>query len=134
MDFDEADQSALSIHAHGVNKLEGDTSLAFDLGLAYLDENNDSGYGISTGLSLESVDDFDVSTLGFTASYFVTPAIGLGLSYETLGQDGDGDTIELISAARFKVKGNESNFITFDSLCALIVLPIIKYTFLCSIG
>ncbi len=114
-DLDEADQSSLSVDVHGVNKLNGEASLAFDLGIAYLDENNDSGYGVSAGadyylnkslsfgagLSLTSVDSEDVSSLGLRVAYFVTPVVGFGVSYETLGQDGDGDTIALSAAVRF---------------------------------
>ena len=114
-DYDEADRSSLSVDAHGVNKLEGETSLAFDLGLAYLDISDESGYGISAGAdyyvdkalsfgagaSLMSVDNYDESSIDVRANYFVTPVVRLGLSYMTLGQDADGDAIELNASMRF---------------------------------
>ena len=114
-DYDEADRSSLSVDAHGVNKLEGETSLAFDLGLAYLDWGSESGYGLSAGadyyvdkalsfgagVALESVDNYDASSIDVRANYFVTQVVRLGLSYMTLGQDADGDAIELNASLRF---------------------------------
>lgn len=107
--FDEADASSLSAALHSVNKLQGDSALAYDFGLAWLDENNDNGYQISAGadyyldrklsigasLALASVDDVDVSTVQFGVNYFVTPVVRIGADYISLGQDGDGDTLAL---------------------------------------
>ena len=113
--YDDADFSSLSADLHGINKLEGETSLAFDLGLAYIDAFDETGYGLSAGadyyldksmsfgagIGLISIDEFDQSTIDVRANYFVTPVVRLGLSYETLGQDADGDAIELNAAMRF---------------------------------
>ena len=113
--YDEADQSSFAVDVHGINKLQGETSLAYDLGLSYLDINSESGYDLragadyylnkalsfGAGLSLMSVDNVDVSTIDVRADYFVTPLVALGLNYETLGQDGDGDTVALVAAVRF---------------------------------
>lgn len=114
--YDDADTNLLSANLHGINTLEGETSLAYDLGLGYIidDGADDSGYVISAGadyyldkalsfgagLELESAT-FDVSTIDVRANYFVTPVVRLGLSYMTLGQDADGDAIELNASMRF---------------------------------
>ena len=114
--YDDADTNSLSAKVHGINTLEGETSLAYDLGLGYIidDGADDSGYSISAGadyyldkvlsfgagIELESATN-DVSTIDVRANYFVTPVVRLGLSYMTLGQDADGDAIKLNAAMRF---------------------------------
>ena len=113
--YDEADHSELAVDAHGLRKLDGTRSLAYDLGLSYLDVGSESGIGLrggadyylnkaisfGAGLSLERVDDYKESTIDIRANYFVTPIVVVGLAYETVGQDGDGDSIELNAAMRF---------------------------------
>ena len=107
----------MSGRLHALNALEGETSLAYDLGLTYIldDGFDDSAFGISAGadyylnkalsvgagLALVSGDDYDTSAFDVRANYFVTPVVGLGLSYTTLGQDADGDTIALDAIMRF---------------------------------
>lgn len=113
--FDEADASSLAVDIHNVSSLGGDASLAYDLGVSYLDVADDTGYELSGGvdyyfnnavsiggsLSLVSVGDADVSTLAVGVDYFVAPAIRLSGEFFTLGQDGDGDGIMLSGAVRF---------------------------------
>lgn len=114
-DYDEADRFDLAVDSHGLNHLQGDTALAYDLGLSYVDEDDDSGYALragadyyfnkalslGAGVELESVDDDDISIIDVRAKYFVTPVVALGLSYVTLGQDADGDELGLTAAMRF---------------------------------
>ena len=114
--FDDADTNSLSANLHGINTLEGETSLAYDLGLGYIidDGADDSGYIISAGADyyLDKALSFgagiqlmsatiDVSTIDVRANYFVTPVVRLGLGYVTYGQDGDGDAIALDASMRF---------------------------------
>lgn len=113
--FDEADYSSLSVDSHSVKKLSGEASLAYDLGLAYVDANDESGYQLSAGadyylnkalsfgasLSLLSIDEYDESTLGLNATYFATPVLELGLDYASSGQDADADMLALSAAFRF---------------------------------
>ena len=113
--FDEADQSVLSVDLHGVNPLKGETALAFDLGLAYVDVGDETGHNISAGadyyinnalsigagITLANAGDTDVSVIDVRADYFVTPVARVGLGFSTQGQDGDGDAIQLNAAMRF---------------------------------
>lgn len=115
--YDESDENSLNGRLHAINALEGETSLAYDLGLTYIldDGFDESAYGISAGadyylnkalsfgagLSLVKYDNGDTSAFDVRANYFVTPVIGLGLSYTTLGQDADGDSISLDAVMRF---------------------------------
>lgn len=113
--YDDADASSLGVDFHGVNKLNGNASVAFDFGFALLDVNDDTGYGFSAGadyyidrnfsfggsLSLESVDDADLSTFQVGVNYFVTPVVRVGADFITLGQDGDGDTLAINANVRF---------------------------------
>ena len=112
---DKADSSTLSVDLHGVNALEGETAVAFDLGLAYLDVGPETGHGITAGadyyfnkafsvgagLTLQSAGDADISTIDIRADYFVTPVARIGFGVTTLGQDGDGQTVQLNAAMRF---------------------------------
>lgn len=114
-DLDALDQSTLAADLHGVHKLKGETSLAFDAGLAYIDNDGDSAYGISggadyylnnalsvgAGLALLTADDYDASTINIRADYFITPIARIGVGFESEGQDADGDAMNINGSIRF---------------------------------
>lgn len=113
--FDKADESSFAVDLHGLNPLKGETAVAFDLGLAYIDFEDDSAYrfnagadyylnnalSIGAGAAFVSADDFDTSAVSVRADYFVTPIVRLGAAFTTLGQDADGQDIQLNAAVRF---------------------------------
>ena len=112
---DKADDSAFVVNLHGLSPLKGETAVAFDLGLAYLDDGDDAAYGISggadyylnnalsigAGAEFVSYDNADTSEISVRADYFVTPIVRLGAAFTTLGQDADGEAIQLNAAVRF---------------------------------
>ncbi len=112
---DKADVSSFAVDLHGLNPLQGETALAFDAGLAYLDVADDSAYrfsagadyyfnnalSIGAGAAFVSADDSDTSAINVRANYFVTPIASLGLAFTSLGQDADGQNIQLNAAVRF---------------------------------
>ncbi len=113
--YDEAELSRFSADIHGVDKLKGETSLGYNLGLAYLDSNGESAYNFSVGadyylnnklsigagLALLTADNYDETTVALRANYFVTPVAKVGASLTTVGQDGDGQAIQFSAAVRF---------------------------------
>jgi opacity protein-like surface antigen len=113
--YDEADSSSLGADIHSLHSLTGGTALAYDAGISYLDSGDENGYelrggvdyyfnksvSVGAGLSLASIDEEDVSTLGLRVNYFVAPSIKLSAEVESLGQDADGDAIMLSGAVRF---------------------------------
>ncbi|MBL4798196.1 MAG: putative porin [Oleispira sp.] len=112
---DKADVSSFAVDLHGLNPLQGETAVAFDAGLAYVDLDGDSAYrfsaaadyyfnnalSIGAGAAFVSADDFDTSAINVRADYFVTPIARLGLAFTSLGQDADGQNIQLNAAVRF---------------------------------
>lgn len=106
-DYDKADSSTLAVDMHGLHKLQGQTALAFDLGLAYLDVADEDAYkfsagadyylnnafSIGAGVAYLTADDSDESTVDIRADYFVTPIARIGVSYESEGEDADGDAV-----------------------------------------
>lgn len=98
-----------------MHKLKGETSLAFDAGLAYIDNDGESAYGISggadyylnnalsvgAGLALLTADDYDASTINIRADYFITPIARIGVGFESEGQDADGDAMNINGSVRF---------------------------------
>ncbi len=113
--FDKADQSAFAVALHGLNPLKGEASVAFDAGLAYIDSDGDAAYSfnagadyylnnalsIGAGAEFVSYDNADTSAVNLRANYFVTPIVRLGAALETLGQDDDGQNVQLNAAVRF---------------------------------
>lgn len=119
-DDNDDDYSIFSADLHGLNKLEGETAIAFDAGLAYTDYDGASAYTVSAGadyylnnaLSIGAgagftkieVDDFDdqsTSTVNIHADYFVTPIARVGVMYTSLGEDDDGDSMQINLSLRF---------------------------------
>lgn len=113
--YDEADKSSLSLDVHSVVSLTGDTAFAYDLGVSYLDQADESGYGLNAGadyyfnkavsigaaVALTSVDEVDTSTITVGVDYFVAPSIKLSADFASMGQDSDGDMLTLAAAVRF---------------------------------
>lgn len=114
-EFDTLDVSTFAADLHGVHKLKGETSLAFDAGLAYIDNDGESAYGISggadyylnnafsvgAGLALLTADNYDASTINIRADYFLTPIARVGVGFESEGQDADGDAMQINASVRF---------------------------------
>jgi hypothetical protein len=98
-----------------LNPLSGETSVAYDLGLAYTDFDGESAYtynagadyylnnalSIGAGAAFTTSDDSDTSAMNVRADYFVTPIARLGVAFTTLGQDADGQNIQVNGAVRF---------------------------------
>lgn len=113
--FDKAEQSTFAVDLHGLNPLSGETSVAFDAGLAYIDFDGDSAYrfnagadyylnnalSIGAGAAFTTSDNADASAMNVRADYFVTPIARLGVAFTTLGQDAEGQNIQLNGAVRF---------------------------------
>jgi opacity protein-like surface antigen len=114
-DADGGDNSTFSADLHGLHKLKGETSLAFDAGLAYIDNDGESAYGISggadyylnnafsigAGVALVTADDYDASTIDIRADYFVTPIARVGVGFSSEGQDAEGDSMNINGSVRF---------------------------------
>lgn len=114
-DYDKADLSTLAVDMHGLHKLQGQTALAFDLGLSYLDVADEDAYrfsagadyylnnafSIGAGVAFLTADNYDASTVDIRADYFVTPIARIGVSYESEGEDADGDAVQLNASVRF---------------------------------
>lgn len=114
-DVDGGDVSSFSANLHGLHTLQGETSLAFDGGLAFQDNDGESAYvmsagadyylnkalSIGAGASLLTADNYDGSTIDFRANYFVTPIARIGVGYASQGQDADGDLMQLNASIRF---------------------------------
>jgi hypothetical protein len=112
---DKAETSTFSLDLHGLSPLKGVTAVAFDAGLAYIDNDGDSAYefnagadyylnnalSIGAGVAFLTADDYDSSAFGVRAAYFVTPIARLGVAFTTLGQDADGQNIQVNGAVRF---------------------------------
>lgn len=112
---DEADSSSLGVDLHGVNSLSGETALAYDFGAAYLDDGEETGFGLLAGIdyyfnksfnlgasvALTSVDEVDESAISVGVDYFVAPSIKLSADFVTQGQDADGSAFVLGAAVRF---------------------------------
>lgn len=113
--FDKADQSVFALDLHGLNQLKGEASVAFDLGLAYSDFPGSSAYSINAGADyylnnalsigagaqVVSYDNANTSAISVRADFFATPIVRLGAAFTTLGQDDDGQSIQLNGAVRF---------------------------------
>lgn len=113
--FDKSKKSTFAVDLHGLSPLKGETAVAFDAGLSYIDVSVDDGYGITAGadyyinnavsigagFGYASIGDFDSSSFDVRADYFVTPIARLGLGYTTEGQDAEGDAIQLNGSVRF---------------------------------
>ncbi|SMF57558.1 hypothetical protein SAMN02745866_03688 [Alteromonadaceae bacterium Bs31] len=92
---DDANLDTLSADMHSVVSLSGDASLAYTLGLSYLDADSETGFGIAgdltyyfnnnlgigAGVSQQSFDSVDITTWQVFADWFVTNNLDLGLSY-----------------------------------------------------
>lgn len=114
-DDDDSDSYTFSADLHGLQKLEGETSVAFDAGLAYTDQDGESAYGIGAGadyylnnalsigagVAFLTADDYDESTIDIRANYFVTPIARVGVAYVSQGQDADGDAMLIDASVRF---------------------------------
>ena len=113
--YDKDDLSSFAVDLHGLNPLQGETAVAFDAGLAYIDFDGDSAYrfsaaadyyfnnalSIGAGAEYISADDFDTSEISVRADYFVTPIVRLGAAFTSFGEDDDGQNIQLNAAVRF---------------------------------
>ena len=112
---DKAEESSFSVDLHALNPLKGESVVAFDLGLAYLDVADDSAYqfsagtdyyfnnalSVGAGATFVSSDDYDSSAIDVRVNYFVTPIASLDLTFTTLGQDDDGQSVQVNGAIRF---------------------------------
>jgi hypothetical protein len=112
---DKAETSTFSVDLHGLSPLKGATAVAFDAGLSYIDNDGDSAYEFNAGadyylnnalsigadVAFLNADDYDSSALSIGADYFVTPIARLGVAFTTLGQDADGQNIQVNGAVRF---------------------------------
>lgn len=114
------DVDYLNVDFHGVNSLNQGASVAYDVGLGYIDTNNDSGYQISVGgtyyfnnmfglgLNAEIADVGDTSSdqIGVEASFFPTEQVVLYVmifdgSIEANNVDIDSDGILIGGSLRF---------------------------------
>lgn len=120
-DQDDEDISILAANLHGLTSMGGGASFSYDLGLGYAEANDENGTSITGGITfypnsafgfgasynLNSADDIDVTTLGVIVDYFVSEAIRLSFSYETVEVDDDNipldgpDTLLIGAAVRF---------------------------------
>lgn len=114
-DNNDYDSYTFSADLHGLQKLEGETSVAYDAGLAYTDQDGESAYGISAGadyylnnalsigagVAYLTADDYDESIIDIRADYFVTPIARVGVAYVSQGQDADGDAMLIDASVRF---------------------------------
>ncbi|MBU72452.1 putative porin [Spongiibacter sp.] len=115
VDDDGDDLDALNLDLHSVMKLQGTASLAYDLGIAYLDADEDDGYslnagatyyidnnlGISLAADMMDVGDVDSNTVSIGVSYFPMPEVELAANYFDQGGDIEADGILLGAAVRF---------------------------------
>lgn len=114
-DADGGDASTFAANLHGLHELKGETSLAFDAGLAFQDNDGESAYGINAGAdyylnnalsigagaSFYTADNYDKSAIDIRANYFVTPIARIGVAYVSQGQDSDGDLMQINASIRF---------------------------------
>ena len=114
-DDDDDDATSIGVDSHTVMPLTGQTAIAYDLGLTYLDTDGGSAttvgagftyyfnraFGAGLDVDFTNGDDFDQSSFTLSADWFVTPAAHVGVAYNTLGQDADGDSILLVGGLRF---------------------------------
>ena len=117
---DNDDQDIINIALHGVSELAGTAFLAYDLGLDYIDAENDEGYGVNAGgtyyfnnlfglgvtASLQEIGDLESDRVAARASLFPFPELRIGASYfdETLELNNlevESDGFRLEAALRF---------------------------------
>lgn len=89
------DIDRLGVDLHRVLASTGTSTLAWDAGLAYVDTDNDNGYGLSGGITyypdtnlgfgaaIEHLDvgDYDATTFTLHGEYFFSPKLALGAAY-----------------------------------------------------
>lgn len=115
VDDDGDDLDALNLDLHSVVKLQGTASLAYDLGIGYLDADEDDGYSVNAGATyyvdnnlgftlagdMTDLGDVDSNTVSVGVSYFPMPEVEFAASYFDQGGDIDADGIMLGAAVRF---------------------------------
>lgn len=114
------DQDIINIALHGVSALAGTAFLAYDLGLDYIDAENDEGFSVNAGgtyyfnnvfglglsASLQEIGDLESDRVAAQASLFPFPELRIGASYfdETLELNNlevESDGFRLEAALRF---------------------------------
>lgn len=113
---DDTDIDALGVSYHAVNSLGGNTSIAYDAGLAFLDTPGGSEQGINGGVtyfpmpelgvgaaaSLVTAGDDDVKTFGANVQYFFHESVAGSFSIERADDGfGDVDTLTVGIIGRF---------------------------------
>lgn len=107
---------SLALDYHNLTKLDGDASFSYDLGLAYIDTDSDSGYGINGGVTYypsselgfgafaDLQNDFAGAqdTYGIEGQYFLDRGMAFGAEFARVDSNsGEEDTFTLTFEARF---------------------------------
>lgn len=115
IDGDGDDVDALNLDLHSVMKLQGTASVAYDLGAAYIDADEDDGYSLNAGVTyyvdnnlgfnlaadMMDVGEYDSNTVSVGVSYFPMPELELTADYFDAGGDVEADGFMLGAAVRF---------------------------------
>lgn len=94
-DEDNADLDELAVNLHGVSPLAQGASIAYDLGAALIDADDEDGYGLTAGatyyfnnqfgvgvsVDMVDIDDYEEDTVTLDVTYFVAPNVQLAFSY-----------------------------------------------------